>query len=1081
MSRYQLEGDKFIFKDYEKLPAFSSFLPGLAGVRGIPLWVFYTNRGQGINSFGIHHKGNAIMEFNPANTAYENTAVKGFRTFLRRDGKFFEPFCSYDTSEDRTMCVEKNRLTIEEVNKEEGLKIKVSYFVLPTENIGALVRNVEIMNISGQRIHVEGIDGLPKIIPYGIQNGAFKEMSNLFKSWTEIRNIDRYAPYYTMRASSDDSAEVSEVKGGYFYCTVADGCLQPVIYDAEVIFDYETSLVTPVVFREEGLEGVRKKKQCFANKVPCGFTAFESELAPEQSTSFTSYIGYAGTIAQLNEATERFCKEGYETGKEEEAVCIAKQLVSDVRTATSDKVFDQYMEQCYLDNFLRGGYPYVFRSGEKNAVVHLFSRKHGDPERDYNFFSIAGEYFSQGNGNFRDVCQNRRNDVFFHPEIGDFNVWSFFNLIQLDGYNPLEIRPCTFRVRKEHREEAKALIAAQVKPGVSGEALAPLKKLLAGAFTPGQVCSVLAEHAIPVQNEEELVAGLLGCCEEQLEAGFGEGYWSDHWDYLMDLVDNYLLIFPDKKQELLLGRHDYRFYDSVGVVRPRKETCVLSNGKVRQYGSLYHSTEKEAKEGFTAGGTNWVKDKNGAYLTTTLLGKMLTLAVNKFLLLDEEGMGIEMEGGKPGWNDAMNGLPGLFGSGMPETFELARLLSFLKTALSEQGMPEQTELPKELFELIRRLEAILEEREALGTFGYWEKAADLREQFRAETAEVSGEVSQTDTKELLQLVCRCLAVVEQGIEKAWKLGNGIMPTYFTYEAVEYEERKNEDGTAYITPYGLPGVIVKKFRCHVVPPFLEGPARMLSCVEGHTEEKHKMYEAIRESDMYDKKLKMYKTSVSIEEISMEHGRVRAFTPGWLERESVFLHMEYKYLLGLLQSGLTEEYYTAMKDALIPFQKPEVYGRSTLENSSFLASSVNPDEKVHGRGFVARLSGSTTEMLSMWIEMFLGDGGFSVKDGTLVFTLAPKLADWLFDENGEAAFTLMSRCKVVYKNPTGKSTFGTDVVKVGNMKLFYDIIPVDAVSPQDGVQRVEEVSGNCLKEQQAMDLRNGKITKIEALLA
>ncbi len=30
----------------------------------------------------------------------------------------------------------------------------------------------------------------------------------------------------------------------------------------------------------------------------------------------------------------------------------------------------------------------------------------------------------------------------------------------------------------------------------------------------------------------------------------------------------------------------------------------------------------------------------------------------KFSTLDPHGMGVEMEGGKPGWNDAMNGLPG---------------------------------------------------------------------------------------------------------------------------------------------------------------------------------------------------------------------------------------------------------------------------------------------------------------------------------------------------------------------------------------------------------------------------------------
>ena len=33
----------------------------------------------------------------------------------------------------------------------------------------------------------------------------------------------------------------------------------------------------------------------------------------------------------------------------------------------------------------------------------------------------------------------------------------------------------------------------------------------------------------------------------------------------------------------------------------------------------------------------------------------------KFSTLDPFGMGVEMEGGKPGWNDAMNGLPGTTG------------------------------------------------------------------------------------------------------------------------------------------------------------------------------------------------------------------------------------------------------------------------------------------------------------------------------------------------------------------------------------------------------------------------------------
>ena len=67
---------------------------------------------------------------------------------------------------------------------------------------------------------------------------------------------------------------------------------------------------------------------------------------------------------------------------------------------------------------------------------------------------------------------------------------------------------------------------------------------------------------------------------------------------------------------------------------------------------------------------------------------------------------------------------------------------------------------------------------------------------------------------------------------------------------------------------------------------------------------------------------------------------------------------------------------------------MYGRSTLENSSFIASSVNPNPDVHGRGFVARLSGSTTEMISMWIQMMMGGKVFTYEDGKLALNFDTK---------------------------------------------------------------------------------------------
>lgn len=1062
MSNYKLEGDKFIIDNYTEVPAFSSFLPGLSGVKGIPVWSFYTNRGQGINSFGIHHKGNAIMEFNSANTAYENTPIKGFRTFVRVDGEYYEPFCAYDPKAKRRMEIEKNALTIFE--ESHGLKIRVCYIILPGENIGALVRSVTVENADSAAHELEILDGMPQIIPYGIQNGQYKEMSNLFKSWADIKNIEANAPLYTMRASSDDSAEVSEIQGGYFYLAVRDGKLQPVLYDKNVIFAWDSSMVNAVTFREAGLKGVLAKEQCFANKVPCGFIPVKTVLAAGEICEFTAFSGFASSVDLLNEKAGSFCAKGYAKRKMEEARELVSAFTKDVWTRSANPLFDQYMEQCYLDNFLRGGIPFVLGKGENKAVVHLFSRKHGDPERDYNFFSIAGEYYSQGNGNYRDVCQNRRNDVFFNPAIEDFNVRHFYSLVQMDGYNPLEIRPCTFVIPEENKSAAAELIAEHVE-----DPAGRIAGVLSKPFTPGQVTNAIAAHQLKVKgDEEELVNGLIGLGREQIEAGFGEGYWSDHWDYNLDLVENFLLVYPDRRESLLFGDDSYGFYDSVGVVRPRSETYVINKGKVRQYGSMYHCKEKAARPGFVDNGTNWLKDRQGNKVTTTLFGKMMTLAVNKFALLDSFGMGIEMEGGKPGWNDAMNGLPGLFGSGMPETLELKRLVDFLLEEVKRHSSEEETGLPMELSAFMQDIYALLQE--GLSDFEYWDRTASRRERFREEIKfEASGSVTAVSFRKLEEILTAFAEKLERGIARAFAYGKGIMPTYFTFEAAEYEPILNEDKTPRISPYGLPAAHVKSFNLVQLPFFLEGPARMLSA-RGRKDRKtaEEMCDKIRETDIYDRKLKMYKTSESIEGISMENGRVRAFTPGWLERESVFLHMEYKYFLGMLKAGLYDRFYEAVNDALIPYQNPEMYGRSILENSSFLASSANPDLSVHGQGFVARLSGSTVEMLSMWLGMFLGEGGFTFEEGKLGFQLTPRLSGNMFDERKEASFMLLGSCKVTYHNESGKNTYGEDGVKVCRMEL----------TGEDGCYTVD---GSVLNEELAQKTREGKISTIHAYLA
>ena len=232
---------------------------------------------------------------------------------------------------------------------------------------------------------------------------------------------------------------------------------------------------------------------------------------------------------------------------------------------------------------------------------------------------------------------------------------------------------------------------------------------------------------------------------------------------------------------------------------------------------------------------------------------------------------------------------------------LFRSVDFLADEVQERAKAGEKgqELPEELARFMRDIYGALQQK--VSDFDYWDKTADLREAFRQETMLcVSGEKEEVSFEELSVILGAFREKLNQAVTRALELGNGVMPTYFTYEAQEYEALLNEDGSPRISPYGMPGVRVKSFRRTAVPRFLEGPARMLAaCGKEDRERAWKMCAEIKKTDIYVQRLKMYKTSESIENMSMENGRVRAFTPGWLERESVFLHMEYKYFLAMFQ--------------------------------------------------------------------------------------------------------------------------------------------------------------------------------------
>lgn len=273
MSRYTFDSGKFVIEQFHEGKPFASFLPGLAGLKGIPMWTFYVNRGQGISSFGVRDKNSPIMEFSPANISYKNVTSTGFRTFIKLKGtaEIYEPFQSArpDPAGKRIMTILPNGLTIEESHAGHGLKTTVHYFNLPGDDYAALVRQVEIQNIGGVELALELLDGLPEVLPFGVANGGYKEMGNLLRSWMDVFNLEHGIPFYKLRSGTNDDAEIGKIESGHFYLSsTAEGELLRPLVDYEVIFGGNTSLTYPDRFAALPLAELLAQAQYPVNKVP---------------------------------------------------------------------------------------------------------------------------------------------------------------------------------------------------------------------------------------------------------------------------------------------------------------------------------------------------------------------------------------------------------------------------------------------------------------------------------------------------------------------------------------------------------------------------------------------------------------------------------------------------------------------------------------------------------------------------------------------------------------------------------------------------------------------------------------------
>jgi hypothetical protein len=745
------EQNRYILHNFDVLKPMSNFLAGVGGFWGKPMWVFYVNRGQGVTSFGIRNKDNPIAKFHTANIAYQVTPFLGFRTFLKlnRGGKisnhmpFFPKVGESKSDPTRNMMVGLNEMEIEENYPEENLKTNILYFTAPNEDFASMIRRTTFTNTDFHKdLEIDVLDGLARIVPSGLGDYDIDSMGRLREAWMRVYNKEEdgkfLEPFYHISQGLADTATVTTINDGHFFVSYLEGedapleldgtySPLPFIVDPSVVFGMlDTDLTHPKIFFGENsdigmdIEELIAQPQAAYARTPCAFAAVRIRIPPNSNVTITTVIGHADNLDQFKSKISPIVrKPGFVASKRFETADFVKKITDKVATTTSSSLLNGYIRQDFLDNCLRGGVPVLLGNPNEPKVFHTFSRIHGDLERDYNNFQIDPTYFSQGPGNFRDVTQNRRVDVSLVPEVFDFNVRQFLSFIQADGYNPLTVATANFNVPQEKIENLTSHVCC-----IADDRRPTLGDALRNPFRVGDLFAFLASAGVTFEStahKEKFINEIVAEADQTAAGLFAQNaFWADHWTYILDLVKNFISIFPDQEEYLLYDSVKVPFFMSPAVVRSRKDKYQLVTDqfdKTKKNVRIVNAIAMEGDYCYPAGRTAeiaeikksptyvqdstgaggvWQRDSSGETFAVSVIAKLTMLGVLKFAALDPQGMGVEMEGGKPGWNDAMNGLPGLLGSGMPETFEMLMVLRYVidVTAKYQRGfdVPEEFDL-----------------------------------------------------------------------------------------------------------------------------------------------------------------------------------------------------------------------------------------------------------------------------------------------------------------------------------------------------------------------------------------------------
>jgi hypothetical protein len=634
-------------------------------------WMFVSSNG-GISA-GRKNAEFSLFPYYTDDKITESSEVTGSKTILvvtkNNTTVLWEPFSVRSEGRfkvTRNLYQNKwcNKILFEEINHD----LQVSFqYEWSSSNLFGFVKQSKLTNLSNETVVVQLADGLQNIMPYGVPAALQTTISNLADAYKRSELMaETGIGIFALSAIIVDKAEPAEAlkaniawslgleKPTYLLSSLQLQNIRtnkPVQQEEDVKGEKGAYFVVSTVSLAAGAE---KKWMLVANvnQNHSAVIALAEQIKKEKNLAAKILEDVeAGTLhlQQLTGAADSF---QYTADDLKDTRHYSNVLFNIMRGGIFDNNYQ--IEKWDFSNYLHKANKKVFETSQsllatlkeefslfdlkkiagesgnsdfiRLATEYLplkFSRRHGDPSRPWNQFSINTKSEIDGSkildyqGNWRDIFQNWEALAHSYPEFIDGMISKFLNASTFDGYNP-------YRVTKD---------------GFDWETIEP-------------------------DNPWSYI-----------------GYWGDHQIiYLLKFLE-----FAQQHQagaiEKLLSASNY-VYANVPY-RIKSYNDIVKNPKDTI--EFDHTNEKKIHERITQLGADGalLTAPGGDIYRVNFAEKILATVLSKLSNFVPEG-GIWMNTQRPEWNDANNALVGN-GVSMVTLYYLRRFLKFLQTVIHNSG------------------------------------------------------------------------------------------------------------------------------------------------------------------------------------------------------------------------------------------------------------------------------------------------------------------------------------------------------------------------------------------------------------